>query len=592
MTIYKGSTEITPGNLYIGDQEVQEVYVGSTKVWENESTRRFAYGTVSGDRKFSMTIHDISGVIIISGGETFIPEPSEYWWVNLPANDFEVRYEALLDPSGRISFEPMNPGDNDITSITIDDISEFSSLRNLFYGCHSFIDSSSVVFNNSTSHISDMYGVFFETRNITNFPPLFTFESVTDISRIASNSDMNNLVIDAPNCTVAYNAFDCLPYGQINAVYINAPICTGWRSAFQDTFGGGHIEVHMGQGLAVDTSYMFDSAGVDGGSYCVLGYLDTVNATNTTDMFLNAEVVMPPLPKQTELEAGGTYEGTTCEPPPADYRFAYGTVGGSNLLSMAAYGDGIVKVVSGGTIYDATTDGRTWYQNLPDTNFEVWFSHSIDWINFQSDATPNEITSIVIDDISTLINLTALFIGCQAFEGDTPIIFNQSTAHIERMANMFRDTRGVFTLPNNLNFDSVYFLDYFAMNSDLTTVTINAPNAVSLSHCCYSEETLSISTINVNAPLCENWNNAFAWISGAGSIYIYMGSASTNAAQMFYDGGDYYNPLCITGRLDTTNANADEMFYLSHTDIPDYDDRQALENEGIVWTLEECPDPG
>lgn len=318
MAIYKGSTEITPGNLHLGDQEVQEVYVGSTKVWENSTTHVFARGTVAGSKVFTMLLTPgIEGLKLTSGGKDVpIPSVDGYWEVTLPNIYFEVTYESVSDPEAYISFAAETMGGNDITSVEIVDLTDIYSLYYLVARCQAFSGDKPVVFSTSTSHILNMKNAFYGTRGLYSIPDNMDFSNVKDLGGFAQTCEINGLEINAPNALNMDYMCNCesyqgSPQGVMDYVIVNAPMCTSWQKAFNDIRGLVGVEIVMGRGVALNTREMFRYAGRDS-TICINGYLDTTVATDTNSMFAASNIMYPNMTQQDELEDGGTYEYSGC----------------------------------------------------------------------------------------------------------------------------------------------------------------------------------------------------------------------------------------------------------------------------------------
>lgn len=581
MAIYRGSTEITPGNLYVGDQEVKEVYVGDVKVWNSSvADHRFAYGTITNVGDVFEINADGGGIVkVVSGGQVFdVATDGNVTHIDLPSVEFEVWY---THPIEWINFKGHYAVS--LATITIDDISTLTSLKDLFSGVTTFEGNSAIQFLQSTSHITDMSGMFSYTMGITALPESLSFESVENMNSFAVNSRLNYIVIDAPNALYFNSAFS--NYQPItDSIYVYAPNGAEWASAFTNLKGGGTVEIHTKSGVG-KAANMFNEAGQSNNYVCVTGYINTMRYADTYNMFKDTYMTRPTESEQSVLETGGTYQIESCGDPHT-YRFAYGTVDGSMILTIKAEHILGLTVLAGGQTYNPPDDGTVWSATLGTEIFEVFYEDitSTDaYISFASaDNIESGLATAMIDNIAVFRNLNYLFSKCNNLAGSTYITFTRSTSHITNMSYMFNEAGGLVEFPTGLDMSSVENLDYFAAGSSIVSGSINAPNATSLVYA-FANLTTQGTTISVTATAGIDWTDAFINFGTYSVLTLEMGvGLQVKTLRMFQGAGGDRAYACIKGYLDTTNAtDTYKMFDGAYLTAPDSDQQQTLLDGGV-----------
>jgi len=315
MGIFIGSVEITDGNLHIGSTPVQEVYVGSQKVWPPAPpSTDIHFATLWAMASVSITPYGIPGAFAVRAGERIDLTSGTTTYIELSGfvESIEVYFPiATYTRDAHISFreDTVPPPVGGVVSVTLHDFGPLVSLDSLVMSCK---DLESIVIEDTRDTIESLYKTFYGTPKLETYPTMDYSGVLYASSAFEKSKGGGDLVFDFSSLTTANYMFNCedadVP-SAINSISITCPNLIESEKMFGMVQNLTKIHIITSNAL-LECPMMFRYCRK---LECISGIIDTTGASNSNYMFDVCDVLaQPTVAEQDAIEDGDHWEGPSC----------------------------------------------------------------------------------------------------------------------------------------------------------------------------------------------------------------------------------------------------------------------------------------
>ena len=290
MSIFVGDREITGGELKIGSQDIQEVYVGDQKIWPPYVPNYVYYANVVPREtgKLLITNRDVGGVYIVDNmnNRTDIPDDSSNFEYDVQANsNHNIYFDTnTVVSSSFISFQNTNIR----FLVTIKSLGSLTSLRSLVANSSAF----QVTFNPSTAQIVD-WSYAYCCSDIELIPEA-EYDEATNVSMMFSYLSALNqelIELDFPKATIISGLFSNNLDVNVNRIVLNLGVTIfDAKYAFQGFNNLAQIYINLDV-TGGHAEYMFESCT---SLICITGLIHTEYNAVTTGMFDDTPSLVEP----------------------------------------------------------------------------------------------------------------------------------------------------------------------------------------------------------------------------------------------------------------------------------------------------------
>ena len=594
MSIFVGSKEILAGDLKIGGSDIQEVYVGSQKIWPAAPpSNDIHYATLyfePGTQTLYVTNEGVSGVYVLipsMGGRVDIPDNSVQYSVNVgpgsEALSAEVYFDnsKVTDETSRLVFDSNGKTAPSLINATIHSWGNIQAANYLFHYCSLLenvtvedtrpviIDGLKIFAYTSISGIVDMnYGAMIS--------PGYAYQGCPLDGEISLNLPV------AGSIGFLFDA-DTHP-NTITKITLGAPIAYYWKKVFNEV-NAEFIEVEIND-TATNTHQTFLACH---NLKCIKGVIDTTNSEDKNTMFNDCYVLEKPnSTEQTDLmDADGAYwTNDSCDETPSGTLYASILIGqdGDMYVSIEDI-SGVYVMINGATRIDIPD--MALYEPVSvsaNDNVEVYYDpatmNSNSKIVFGAQSGSTAISQITLKELGQMTSLRWLAsnnVQLNTVSSDVP------TTQITDWSYAFENTR-ISAIPS-LDFSGAIFLIATFAGTNLSgSINLNCPNAYMLTDTFANIEFVTSIQFQTDEPI-SNADQMFYNCPALETLAVVLRVTNGNTIQTF---ANCPSLTCITGVIHATGDTTD-MFDGSDALVdPDAAAQQDI-MVGTEWTNESCP---
>jgi len=349
MAIYVGTQEILAGKLKLGGNDIQEVYVGSQKVWP-PAPPDVHYATIVSNGSMYISVVDVEGVYVIVNDTVRTDVPNGSTQLTIAVNGTaKVYIPGNIVPTTTdqiVAFYETNKAPS-IQSLTIHNFGNLISLYQLARECGNL---STIIIEDKRPTIQSITTAFYET-NISDVIDM-NYEGVLYAQSTYVGTPLSsNINLELPNAINLSFMFDMYSssasFGDISIIALKA---TNWWKTFNG-IPATHAHVEMGAGVADSTKEMFRYAE---DLECITGVLDTTQCSDTSSMFAMANnLISPNADEQNAIEGRARWENDACDVPLYEtiaFRFTLASGNNSDTTCVE-----VIEVNNGVMIYNEDT---------------------------------------------------------------------------------------------------------------------------------------------------------------------------------------------------------------------------------------------
>ena len=317
MPIFVGDKEILAGDLKIGDQDIQEVYVGDQKIWPagTPPPQIIHFATLNliagGSQTIYVTAFNLEGVYLMlqDGSRVDIPLDAHEYPVTVGNGNTATSAEVYFPnenvfPDSYINFHEYGLTVSMMHNAIIHDFGNLKSLYWLFYGCENLTS----VTVDDTRHVIEDMGAAFGLTHLTSIVSMGYTEVLTSSSLYKATYLTGDIYISLPKTTVVAYMFDFEggDSSGLSSLRLNAPSATDWKKTFNEVQAD-VIQCTI-ESVADDLQETFRFCICP----CIFGVIDSTNASTTASMFSSSHINKPDATTQGQIEAGMRWENDIC----------------------------------------------------------------------------------------------------------------------------------------------------------------------------------------------------------------------------------------------------------------------------------------